>query len=158
MGPRVYDMGGWLRLQNRMVSLSPHPQGNGRDESRTTWRRRQVVEVDETYLGGRITRKGVKAAKDAKVAILRIAERSGRVHLQKIDNAKAATLKPILKKKIDAETAQVITDGHPTYVNVSRLSFPYRSMLSPSTRKNWKSSENYPLRLSKERSRYSNAA
>jgi transposase-like protein len=75
----------------------------------------KVVEVDETYLGGRITRKGVGAAKDAKVAILGIAERSGRVHLQKISNAKAETIKPILKEKLSPETKQVVTDGAPVY-------------------------------------------
>ena len=75
----------------------------------------KVVEVDETYLGGRITRKGVGAARDAKVAILGIAERSGRVHMQKIDNAKAETIKPILKEKLSPETKQVVTDGAPVY-------------------------------------------
>jgi transposase-like protein len=74
----------------------------------------KIVEVDESYLGGRITRKGHKAGKDAKVAILGIAERNGRVHLQKIENAKAATLKPILKEKISPETSQIVTDGSPT--------------------------------------------
>ncbi len=78
----------------------------------------KVVEVDESYLGGRITRKGVKAAKEAKVAILGIAERNGRVHLQKIENAKAETLKPVLKEKISPETAQIVTDGSPTYWNI----------------------------------------
>jgi transposase-like protein len=96
------------RIRKAMEELNAGPLGGAG----------KVVEVDETYLGGRITRKGVKAAKDAKVAILGIAERNGRVHLRRIDNAKAATLKPILKEKIDAATEQVITDGHPTYVNV----------------------------------------
>jgi hypothetical protein len=48
--------------------------------------------VDETYLGGSTRRKGVKFAKDAKIAILGIAERGGRVHLQRISNAKAASI------------------------------------------------------------------
>lgn len=78
----------------------------------------QVLEIDETYLGGKKLRKGVKAAKDAKISILGIAERGGRVHLQRISNAKAETLKPILKEKVSPNTKQIVTDGHPVYVNV----------------------------------------
>jgi len=75
----------------------------------------KVVEVDETYLGGKKRRKGIGVAKEAKVAILGIAERSGRVHLQRISNAKAESIKPILKEKLSPETEQVITDGNPVY-------------------------------------------
>src|SRR5262249_24912715 len=57
-------------------------------------------------------------AKDAKIAVLGIAERGGRVHLQRISNAKAETLKPILKEKISPETKEIVTDGHPTYLHV----------------------------------------
>jgi len=37
------------------------------------------------------------------------------VHLQKISNAKAETIKPILKEKLSPETKQVVTDGAPVY-------------------------------------------
>ncbi len=49
----------------------------------------KIVEVDETFVGGKMRRKGVKAGKDAKIAVLGIAERGGRVHLQTIENTKA---------------------------------------------------------------------
>jgi transposase-like protein len=78
----------------------------------------QVLEIDETYLGGKKRRKGVKAAKDAKIAILGIAERGGRVYLQRISNAKAESIKPILKEKVSPNTKQIVTDGSPTYWNV----------------------------------------
>ena len=93
------------RIRKAMEELNAEPLGGTG----------KVVEVDETYLGGRITRKGVGAAKETKVAILGIAERSGRVHLQKISNAKAETIKPILKEKLNPETKQVVTDGAPVY-------------------------------------------
>lgn len=93
------------RIRKAMEELNTSPLGGTG----------KIVEVDETYLGGRITRKGVKAAKDAKVAILGVAERGGRVHLQKIENAKAESIKPILKEKISPETEQVVTDGAPVY-------------------------------------------
>ena len=49
----------------------------------------QVVEMDETYLGGKKTGRGQKMAKAAKIKILGIAERNGRVHLQRIANVKS---------------------------------------------------------------------
>ena len=96
------------RIRKAMQELNISPLGG----------QGQVLEIDETYLGGRKLRKGVKAGKDAKIAILGIAERGGRVHLQRISNAKAATLKPILQEKVSPKVAEVITDGHPTYANV----------------------------------------
>ena len=96
------------RIRKAMEELNAEPLGG----------QGKIVEVDESYLGGRITRRGVKAAKEAKIAILGIAERGGRVHLQKIDNAKAASIKPVLKQNISPETKQVVTDGSPVYGHV----------------------------------------
>jgi transposase-like protein len=98
------------RIRKAMEELNAEPLGGAG----------KIVEVDESYLGGRVhdKRKTTKEKRDAKVAILGIAERNGRVHLQRIENAKAATLKPILKDRIHADTKQVVTDGHPTYLNV----------------------------------------
>jgi transposase-like protein len=80
----------------------------------------KIVEVDESWLGGKnhSKHKTLKEKKDAKLKILGIAERGGRVHLQRIGNAKAETLKPILKERISPETEQIVTDGSPTYWNV----------------------------------------
>lgn len=75
----------------------------------------KIVEIDETYLGGRKLRKGVKAGKDAKIAVLGIAERNGRVHLQRIDNAKAVSIKPVLDAKLSPDTTQVVTDAASVY-------------------------------------------
>jgi transposase-like protein len=96
------------RIRKAMQELETAPLGG----------QGQVLEIDESYLGGKKTRKGVKAGKDAKIAILGIAERGGRVHMQRISNAKAATLKPILQEKVSPNTKQIVTDGHPTYVNI----------------------------------------
>jgi len=96
------------RIRKAMQELETAPLGG----------QGQVLEIDETYLGGKKLRKGVKAGKDAKIAILGIAERGGRVHMQRISNAKAATLKPILQEKVSPKAKQIVTDGHPTYVNI----------------------------------------
>jgi transposase-like protein len=75
----------------------------------------KIVEVDETFVGGKTRRKGLKAAHDAKVAVLGIAERGGRIHLQTIENTKIATLRPLLESKLDPDTAKVVTDGAAAY-------------------------------------------
>jgi transposase-like protein len=96
------------RIRKAMQELETAPLGG----------QGQVLEIDEAYLGGKKHRKGVKAGKDAKIAILAIAERGGRVHMQRISNAKAATLKPILKEKVSPNAKQIVTDGAPVYVNI----------------------------------------
>ena len=59
-----------------------------------------MVEIDETFIGDNNRGKGLKAAPDAKIPILGSAERGGRIHLQRSDNAKAGTLKPALQEKV----------------------------------------------------------
>src|SRR5579864_7862434 len=44
----------------------------------------KTIEIDETFLGGKTRGKGVKGGVDSKVRVLGIAERNGRVHLQRI--------------------------------------------------------------------------
>ena len=75
----------------------------------------QIVEIDETRLGGRKLRKGNKAGVDNKITVLGIAERNGRVHLQKISNVKAATLRPILNEKLSPNAKEFVTDSGAAY-------------------------------------------
>lgn len=71
----------------------------------------KTVEIDETFLGGRIRGKGVKGGVQAKVRVLGIAERNGRVHMQRISDGKAATLRPIFQTKLDPNTKKLVSDG-----------------------------------------------
>jgi transposase-like protein len=93
------------RIRKAMEELNAMPLGG----------QGKVVEVDETFLGGRKLRKGVKTGRDAKVAVLGIAERNGRVHLQKIDNTRAESIRPVIAARLDAKTEEVITDSAPVY-------------------------------------------
>ena len=65
--------------------------------------------------GGRKLRKGHKAGVDNKIHVLGIAERNGRVHMQKISNVKAATLRPILNEKLSPDAKEFVTDSQPAY-------------------------------------------
>jgi len=75
----------------------------------------KIVEIDESYLGGKVRRQGVKAGRDNKVAILAMAERGGRAHLQTISNAKAASIRPVLEAHLNPETDKVVTDAACVY-------------------------------------------
>jgi transposase-like protein len=75
----------------------------------------KIVEVDETFIGGKSHRKGVGVGKSNKISVLAMAERNGRVHMQTIDNAKAATLRPLLRANISPETDKVVTDAAAVY-------------------------------------------
>jgi len=75
----------------------------------------KVVEIDETYVGGKMRRKGYMAARDAKIKVLGLAERGGRVHLQTIESTKAEAVQPVLDAKLHPDTDKVVTDEHMTY-------------------------------------------
>jgi transposase-like protein len=73
--------------------------------------RGQIVEIDDTMIGGRTAGTGVKAGLANKVKVLGIVERGGRVHLQTVPNTKKVTLKPILEANLSPNAREVVTDG-----------------------------------------------
>jgi transposase-like protein len=78
----------------------------------------QVIEIDESFVGGTTPRVGPKEAKRRKVKVLGIAERGGRVHLRKIKNLKLETIVPILDAAISPDASGIHTDGSTRYVNL----------------------------------------
>jgi transposase-like protein len=93
------------RIRKAMADLSAAPIGG----------EGKIIEIDETFIGGKTKGKGVKAGFDAKVKVIGIAERGGRVHLQRLTDSKLKTLRPIFEAKIDPKTKKVVTDGAVTY-------------------------------------------
>lgn len=78
----------------------------------------QVIEVDESFIGGMTLRSGSTEAKRRKVKVLGIAERGGRVHLKKIKNLKLEAIAPILDATISPNVSEIHTDGALRYVNM----------------------------------------
>jgi transposase-like protein len=93
------------RIRNAMSEASMPPLGGPG----------KIVEIDESLVGGKTRRKGVKAGRDAKITVLGLAERGGRIHMQTIENTKANTIRPILEQRLDPATDKVVTDEHATY-------------------------------------------
>jgi transposase-like protein len=93
------------RIRKAMEELNKAPLGG----------QGQIVEVDETFIGGKKLRKGVKAGKDAKISVLGMVERGGRVHMQTIENCKAAAIRPVLEANLSPNVKQVLTDSASAY-------------------------------------------
>ena len=97
------------RIRKAMQELSVAPLGS----------QGQIVEIDETWLGGRATaahrRKTSKEKQDRKIKLLGMVERGGRVHLQRVENAKAETLRPVIATNLSPNASKVVTDDAAQY-------------------------------------------
>jgi len=78
----------------------------------------QVIEIDESFVGGTTQRVGTKEGKRRKVKVLGIAERGGRIHLRKIKNLTLETIVPILDATVSPNALAVHTDGSNRYINI----------------------------------------
>jgi transposase-like protein len=74
------------RIREAMQETDPEPLGG----------KGQIVEIDESFVGGTITGKGSTQAKARKIKVFGIAERGGRVHLQTVSSLKQQDIKPIM--------------------------------------------------------------
>ena len=77
----------------------------------------QVVEIDETWLGGRNTNKRTTAKdkRDRKIRVIGMIERGGRVHLQRLADGKKQTISPVIAANLSPNAAKVVTDDCATY-------------------------------------------
>lgn len=96
------------RIRKAMGDLNAEPIGS----------KGKVVEIDETHIGGKKLRKGVKAGKNAKINVLGMVERNGRVHMQVISDSKIESIRPVVEAKLSPEASQVITDSAAVYTQI----------------------------------------
>jgi transposase-like protein len=78
----------------------------------------QVIEIDESFVGGAKRLAGSKVAQRRKVKVLGIAERGGRIHMKKIKDLKLESIVPILDATVSPNASAVVTDGSKRYVNI----------------------------------------
>jgi transposase-like protein len=75
-----------------------------------------VVEVDETYVGGKVRRRGDRhKPRKEKQVVMGLIERGGKVRFVKVSDAKAAIMQPVIEKHVSREIQTIISDEHPIY-------------------------------------------
>lgn len=77
----------------------------------------QIVEIDETFIGGK-TADGYRDGKKSKIKVFGVAERGGRVHLQKVKNVRKETLQPLVESRVSPNSAKIVTDGAHVYKGI----------------------------------------
>ena len=84
----------------------------------------KVVEIDETYIGGKDEnkhawkREGRRGAK-GKIPLVSLMEREGKVRSFRVANVNAATLRPVIKEAVD-KASYLMTDDAPVYDVIAR--------------------------------------
>ncbi len=76
-----------------------------------------IVEVDETYVGGKPRKDGTKHKRGRgtkKVPVVALVERDGRSIVKPIDSVSGATLKQAIRENVKPEST-ICTDEHPSY-------------------------------------------
>jgi transposase-like protein len=76
-----------------------------------------VVEMDETYVGGKTIRRGKQRGRSAKTkdVVVALRERGGNVRLMHVDDVKADTLKQIAEAFVSDDVEMIITDDFKSY-------------------------------------------
>lgn len=85
------------------------------------------VEIDETYIGGRESRRGRPGKKSKKTAVLGMVERGGPIVARTVKNARKTTLIPVIKKHV-AKWSHVNTDQLPTYKGLADVGYFHDSV------------------------------
>ena len=74
-----------------------------------------TVEMDETYVGGKVKGKGISAGKDAKIPVFGIKQRGGELRFFKAEDVKAGTLARYIKENISEDVDVIMTDEFTSY-------------------------------------------
>jgi transposase-like protein len=74
-----------------------------------------TVEMDETYVGGRMLGRGSKAAMEAKEVVIGIRQRSGDLRFFHAEDAKSGTLAKYIRENVSTDVEVLITDSYPAY-------------------------------------------
>ena len=85
-------------------------------EAKSIMKMTGTVEIDETYVGGKVHSKGNDGRKiKNKETVLGMKERDGRLRLMHVNNIQSATLAEAIKENVSPDVDAVITDDHISY-------------------------------------------
>jgi transposase-like protein len=74
-----------------------------------------TIEMDETYLGGKMRGRGVYEGKRAKVPVFGIKQRNGELRFFKAEDVKAGTLAQYIKEHVSEDVDVIMTDDYSVY-------------------------------------------
>jgi len=74
-----------------------------------------IVEIDETYVGGKISGKGISYAKKQKQVVMGAIQRGGELRLQHVTGATVGNFREFILAHVSKDVERVMTDQHPAY-------------------------------------------
>jgi len=74
-----------------------------------------IVEIDETYVGGKILGKGIKYARKQKQVVMGAIQRGGEVRLEHVTGATLGNFREFIQKHVSEDAERVMTDQHRAY-------------------------------------------
>jgi transposase-like protein len=74
-----------------------------------------TVEMDETYVGGKMLGRGSKVAKEAKEIVIGLRQRNGDLRFFHAEDAKSGTLARYIRENVSTDVEVLITDTYPAY-------------------------------------------
>ena len=74
-----------------------------------------IVEIDETYIGGKISGRGIAYAKKQKQIVMGAIERGGELRLQHVSGATVGNFREFIEEHVSKDVKRVMTDQHPAY-------------------------------------------
>lgn len=86
-----------------------------------------VVEIDETYIGGKDDKKGRPGKGGRKTPVIGFVERSGKVHCEAIKDVTSKTILALAQKHLGKGIEAVYTDDYRSY-NILKTLFPHKSI------------------------------
>ncbi len=74
-----------------------------------------TVEMDETYVGGKLKGFGSKVAREAKEIVIGLRQRNGDLRFFHAEDAKSGTLAKYIRENVSTDVEVLITDSFPAY-------------------------------------------
>jgi transposase-like protein len=104
LGKKSYKTAWYLchRIRAAMKEANPEPLDG-------------VVEMDETYVGGKKKGLGVKLGMENKEVVIGIKQRNGDLRFFHAEDAKSGTLAKYIKENVSVDVDVIITDSFPAY-------------------------------------------
>jgi transposase-like protein len=87
-----------------------------------------VVEVDEVFVGGKTPGKRGRGAEGKSIVAVAIeikGRKTGRVRLEKVQDASASSLKDFIERNVESSST-IITDGWPSYSELEELGYKHK--------------------------------